>query len=161
VCCCLWLVIGGVLAAWLMQQGHPHPVTPLDGAAVGFLAGIAGSVVYLVIAWPVAFLVGPMMEAWVERAIENAGNVPLRDILEQYRGGGARTVGVVLGFVLQLVLGMVFTTLGGVLGAMLFKKPGPPVPPPPGAVPPTPWTPPPPPALPEIGPPPGPDQEPR
>ena len=90
LCCCLWLVAGGVLAAWLMQQSHPAPVTPFDGAVVGLLAGVVGAFVYLVIAWPVTLLIGPMMEEWLQRALEGAGDVPLRDVLEHYQGRGAR-----------------------------------------------------------------------
>ncbi len=32
VCCCLWVILGGVLAAYVMQQGHPYPITIADGA---------------------------------------------------------------------------------------------------------------------------------
>jgi hypothetical protein len=154
VCCCLWLVSGGVLAAWLLQQNHPYPVTPADGAATGLLAGLFGAVVYLVVSLPITLLMGPMMDEWLERAMESAGDVPWRDLLEQYRGGGARTFSLIFGFFLQLVLGMVFATLGGVLGAMLFRKRELPPPPPP---PPTslegPWVPPTPPVLPPTVPP--------
>ena len=34
-CCCLWVLGGGVLAAYLMQQNHPYPITAADGALVG------------------------------------------------------------------------------------------------------------------------------
>ena len=39
VCCCLWVISGGVLAAWLMQQNTPRPVTVGEGALVGLLLG--------------------------------------------------------------------------------------------------------------------------
>jgi hypothetical protein len=142
VCCCLWMVSGGMLAAWLMQQNHTLPVAPLDGAVVGFLAGIVGAFAYLVVAWPVTLLLGPMMDEWLRRAVDSAGDTPLRDLVEQYRGPGTHALSVVLGFFLQLFLGMVFATIGGVLGAMLFKK-TPPLPPPPLTQPSAPWVPPP------------------
>jgi hypothetical protein len=128
-CCCLWLVAGGGIAAWIMQQGHPHPVSLADGARVGFLAGLLGAVVYLVVSWPVTLVVGPWMDEWMDRALESAGDVPLRDVFERYRVGGARAVTVAVGFVVQLVLGMIFSTAGGVLGAMIFRRPQPTAPP--------------------------------
>jgi hypothetical protein len=45
-------------------------------------------------------------------------------------------LGVLFGFILMLVVGMVFTTLGGLLGALIFRSsppvalPAPPPPPP-------------------------------
>src|SRR5262245_29076718 len=47
LCCCLWVVSGGVLAAWVMQQNTPRPVTNGEGAVVGVLAGCVGSVLVL------------------------------------------------------------------------------------------------------------------
>ena len=53
VCCCLWVISGGVVAAYVLQQGQPQPITPADGAFVGFLAGLLGAFVYLVISVPI------------------------------------------------------------------------------------------------------------
>ena len=36
-CCCLWVVTGGMLAAWLMQQNTVRPITIGEGALVGLL----------------------------------------------------------------------------------------------------------------------------
>ena len=40
LCCCLWVVSGGVVAAYLLQQNQSAPITPGDGALVGLLAGV-------------------------------------------------------------------------------------------------------------------------
>ena len=45
VCCCLWVVSGGVVAAYLLQQNQTTPITPGDGALVGLLAGLVGALV--------------------------------------------------------------------------------------------------------------------
>ena len=44
VCCCLWVVSGGVVAAYVLQQNQTAPITPGDGALVGLLAGLIGAV---------------------------------------------------------------------------------------------------------------------
>ncbi len=144
-CCCLWIVSGGLIAAYLMQQAHPAPVSPGDGALVGLFAGLVGALIYLLVSWPMTMVVGPMMDEWMRRVIEVTG------VIERYRGGGARAIGLVIGFFFQVVFGALFGTLGGLLGAVLFKKAPPPEPaaPPP---PPGPWAPPPPPGPPPLPP---------
>ena len=42
-CCCLWIVGGGVLAAYLDQQRDQRPISAGRGAFAGFLAGIIGA----------------------------------------------------------------------------------------------------------------------
>ena len=46
-CCCLWVIAGGMTAAYLLQNAQVAPITSGDGAAVGFLAGVAGAIVWL------------------------------------------------------------------------------------------------------------------
>ena len=48
-CCCAWILFGGALAAYLMQQNHPEPITIGDGAIVGLLAGVVGAFVWLML----------------------------------------------------------------------------------------------------------------
>ena len=127
-CCCLWLVAGGALAAYVMQQNHPAPIRAGDGAAVGFLAGVVGAFAYVVVAAPINLVMAPMAEAMRDRMLQGAEEMPgeVRDAITRFGSGGA---GLAFGFVMSLFLGMVFSTLGGLLGAVLFKKAGPPAPP--------------------------------
>lgn len=149
-CCCLWVVFGGGLAAYLMQQNHPEPISAGDGAIVGLLAGVIGAVIWAGLSIPIGLLVGPLQGAFIERMLENASDIPpeLRAMLENMRGNGiAMGIGTIAAFFGMLVIGTgigaVFGTIGGILGAVIFRKNVPPPPPPP--VPPTMWTPPPPP----------------
>src|SRR5436309_7480234 len=74
LCCCLWVVTGGLVAAYVLQQREPTPITPGDGALVGLMAGIVGAFVGLVISIPVTFLMAPMERQIVQRVLENSGN---------------------------------------------------------------------------------------
>lgn len=132
VCCCLWVISGGALAAWLMQQNTPRPVTAGEGAVVGLLSGLVGTVVW--IAWGVIGLVvfssSPFDMADFQRAMGEAeGMTPeAREALESL----SPAVMLVVGGVIWAFVSMAFATLGGLLGAMLFKRkggPGLPVPP--------------------------------
>ena len=134
LCCCLWVIGGGVVAAYLFQQNQTTPITPEDGALVGLLAGLIGAFVQLVVAIPIGILVAPIERAMLQRMIEIAGTMPpeMRDAIERYsstdgQGGIAlMIVKQVVGLMFFLVVGAIFSTIGGVLGALVFKKPPPP-----------------------------------
>lgn len=128
LCCCLWVVSGGVVAAYFLQQNQSTPITQGDGALVGLFAGIAGAFVYLVLSIPITFLVAPMERAAVQRFIELSGGMPpqVREFALGYMGGTAR---LAFGFVLMLCVGAIFSTVGGLVGSVMFRKQVPPAPP--------------------------------
>ena len=121
VCCCLWVVLGGVVAAYVLQQRLSIPVTPADGALVGLLAGLIGAVVYLVLSIPITLVMAPFERQLVER-LASFGNTPpwLGDYAN--RSVGLRVAGIALDFIIRLFLGAIFSTIGGLVGAVLFAK---------------------------------------
>src|SRR4051812_47311920 len=86
LCCCLWVVGGGLVAAYLLQHNQAAPITPGQGAAVGLIAGIIGAIVQFAVAIPVGILVAPMEQAMLGRLTDMTGNMPpdLRNALERY-----------------------------------------------------------------------------
>ena len=74
VCCCLWVVSGGVVAAYLFQQNQTTPITPADGALVGLLAGLAGAFVQVLVKIPIDILVAPMELAMLQRVLDMGGH---------------------------------------------------------------------------------------
>ena len=131
-CCCLWILSGGAVAAYVLQANQSEPISPADGAMAGLSAGLAGAVIHFMLSIPVDIIAGPWERAFGQRLMELANNPQLNDFaqrsLEQSAQGGlpllvARRFGV---FLLMLVLGSAFSTIGGVLGAMMFKKAAPP-----------------------------------
>jgi hypothetical protein len=125
VCCCLWVMSGGFVSAYLLQQGQDAPITPADGALTGFLAGVAGAVVYLVISVPIDLTFGPMEREMIRRMVENMGGA------EGFRGYVDRAdlvagpIRAVIGFLSMLVAGSIFSTIGGLLGVLVFRKTAP------------------------------------
>lgn len=121
LCCCLWMVSGGAVAAYALQQNQQTSITPGDGALAGLLAGIVGAFTYLVLSIPITILMAPMERVIMERIIRNAGSVPpeFRDYVDTNIGTALR---VAFGFFFILVFGCIFSTLGGLLGAAIFKK---------------------------------------
>jgi hypothetical protein len=133
VCCCLWVVSGGAIAAFIFQQNQTSPIRPEDGALVGLLAGLIGAVVEVLVAIPVNILVTPMKLAMVQRVMNMGGFPPeVRDFMEQYGQGGGMggafffVIVTILGLMFWVVVGGIFSTLGGFIGALIFRKRTPP-----------------------------------
>jgi hypothetical protein len=142
-CCCIWLIAGGVTGAYLLQQNTIAPITLGDGAIVGALAGVFGSFVRLLIGIPFRAMAAPMQGPMFARAIERADLPPeVRHNVEAFLAGGGGIAVLFVVFFFNLALALVFSTLGGMVGAMLFRKAAPPpdappfVPPPPMGPPP-------------------------
>jgi hypothetical protein len=131
-CCCLWVVSGGVIAAYLFQQNRTTAITPADGALVGLLAGLIGAVVQVLVNIPIEFLVSPMQQVIVQRILD-MGTLPpeARTMIERFGRSGDRGIAFfiissVFGLMFWVFVGGLFSTLGGLLGAAIFKKQTPP-----------------------------------
>lgn len=132
-CCCAWILFGGGLAAYLMQQQRPTPISPGDGALVGLLAGVIGAFVWTVVAIPISAMMIGFESSMLDNVISNASEMPpdVRALLESLRSGPARGAAAVIAFFVTLCVCAVFGMLGGLFGALFFRKSEPPPPPPP------------------------------
>jgi hypothetical protein len=127
-CCCLWMIGGGALSAYLKSQSQPTSLTLGQGAAIGALAGVVGTIVWQV----VTLALSPLNM----RFLELAGNSPdmppeVRDMIETMKGGAlggdaVSIAGNVVSFVLTLCVISILSTLGGMIGAAYFRKDVPP-----------------------------------
>lgn len=125
-CCCLWVVGGGAIAAYLLQANAAEPIALGDGALVGLLSGLFGAVIHTVVAVPVNLMTGPFQQRLIQGVMEQAQDVP-ENVRQIFDTMGAQTVsalGVITGLLFMLVVGAVFATLGGLLGAVFFRKTG-------------------------------------
>jgi uncharacterized protein DUF5518 len=134
-CCCLWIMAGGALAAYL-DQAADRPNNLARGALDGLLAGIIGTFVWLFASLAVDVVMAPLQERMLTMILEGPADLPpgTREWLEDMRTEGPFRY--ILGFMFQLGAGMIFGTLGGLLGALFFWRDG--VPPALGGTPPPP-----------------------
>ena len=129
ICCCLWVLLGGAIAAkMLIGRSLYMPVSSGDGAVVGVLAGVFGSIVYLIIGIPISLL-APQIQEGILRQLYTTVDSPeirqaLRQMIEQAQNQsvGERLLYALIGWVVMLVLFIGFGALGGLLGVALFEK---------------------------------------
>lgn len=127
-CCCLWMIGGGLVAAYLDQQQDVRPTTVQRGALAGLLAGVAGAFVWLVVASIVSVVLAPVQEQMITAVTRNARDMPpeIREWLDQMAGTEPSAAGTFVWFGVRLVLGSVFASIGGAIGASYFRKDVPP-----------------------------------
>lgn len=117
-CCCIWAILGGLLACFLYVRSAPAPVTTGEGAMVGALSGVVGAIIYLVIQLPLMFFFGM---AQMEEAVRRTG-------VELPVTGMALAL---LSIVIMMIILLVCSIIGGLIGVPIFEKRKGAIPPPP------------------------------
>ena len=127
-CCCLWIIGGGAIAVYLAQQDDPQPLGLLDGARIGFRAGLVGAVIWLVASMAVDLMVAPLQQRAADLMLRNAADMPpeVRAWLDGIGDRASAPLRFVLGFFFQLFVAAPFAALGGLLGAAIFGGATPP-----------------------------------
>jgi hypothetical protein len=123
-CCCLWILGGGAIAAYLGQPQHPGPFGLMDGARVGFRAGIFGAVVWLFASTVVDVMMAPLQQGAADLMLRSATDIPpeVRDWLENIGNSASLPARMIIGFFFQLFIAAPFAALGGLLGAAVFGR---------------------------------------
>jgi hypothetical protein len=134
-CCCLWILGGGALAAYLDQQSLGRHTTAGRGALVGLAAGGVSAFAWLITSMLLDPIIGPIQQKMMEQFLNIAQDVPpeVRDAVESM-GEGRSGFGYVIGFFFMLCFGSLFSAIGGALGGAFFRNDVPPAlggPPPP------------------------------
>ena len=132
VCCCLWMICGGMLTTYLQQQNRPDPIETADAVLGGVLAGLVGAILASLVPIVVMALSGGSIEAIILQGISESSEIPeefRRRITEFVTGRGSLLL--VLIFAINIPMYMVFSMLGSLLGVAFFRKKTPPQAPPP------------------------------
>jgi hypothetical protein len=127
-CCCLWIVGGGLLAAYLEQQNQQRSLPVARGALLGLGAGVVGAFIWLFASLALDSVVAPLQQRMVEAMLRGADQMPpdARAMLESIGDRASTPFRFIVGFVFVLFAGMVFSTIGGAVGAAFFKRDTPP-----------------------------------
>ena len=132
ICCCLWAILGGMLATYLYVKNSPTPVSAGDGAILGALAGVVGAVIYVIIGIPIAYAMGPTMRNMMVSLIERMDPQQADLMRRQLEASGDAIAPLIIQGLVVAVLLFLFSVIGGLLGVPIFekRKGGPPPPPP-------------------------------
>lgn len=121
-CCCLWVILGGILTTYLQQQATPAPLEASSAALSGLIAGAIGGVISSVAGMMFLRLVGGGdSQQAIEQALSNIPNLPP----ETAEWVQSLTQGSTMALVSMLVtvpVYAVFGLLGALLGLAFFRK---------------------------------------
>jgi hypothetical protein len=133
VCCCLWAILGGMLATFLYVKSSPTPATAADGAVLGGIAGLVGAVISVILGIPIAMAMGPTMRNLFLSLAERLDPRQAELLRQQFAAAGNNIGAVIFNALILGLLLFVFAVIGGLLGVPIFekRKGGPPPPPPP------------------------------
>jgi hypothetical protein len=120
-CCCLWAILGGLLASYLYVKGSPVAASPGDGAIVGVLSGLVGAVISLVVGIPVGLLTTAFVVGILVGFMEGVDPAQAEMMRAQMLAGQTIVGAIINGLIVAVGL-LIFSTLGGLLGIPIFEK---------------------------------------
>jgi len=126
--CCAWIIGGGFLAAYLYVKESPLVVTLGQGAILGLLAGVIGTVVMTLFTIPM-MLLSPEGTAGIAEQIQQVMD-QIPGFPEESRKSMAELASqedflqivLITSIFAQLVFNCLFAMLGGALGVAIFEK---------------------------------------
>jgi hypothetical protein len=122
-CCCLWVVVGGLLTTYLMQQNDPLPLETGAAAVAGLIAGAVGGIVSVVGGALVMMVSGgaaAQREA-MDQVFSQMGDVPpeMVEMIERFSTGPAA---LFITAAVTIPVFAIFGLLGALLGLAFFRK---------------------------------------
>jgi hypothetical protein len=129
--CCILVIGGGLLASYLYLRDYPTNVASMtygDGGLLGLLTGLIGGLVWTAVEVPLTYFKTRFgMDLQELTKLEDLlGDYRVPPFVEDLATGGALGLGVLfVTLFVQLVISMVFASIGGVIGVALFGSKAP------------------------------------
>jgi hypothetical protein len=120
-CCCLWVILGGMLTVYLQQQATPAPVETASAALQGLIAGAIGGLINGLVSMVMFRFMGGDAQQAVEQALSNIPNMP-PETAEWVRSLTQGPSLALISMVVTIPLYAVFGLLGALLGLAFFRK---------------------------------------
>ena len=120
--CCLWAIIGGALSVIFYKNFTNKPVDTGTGAILGLLAGVFGAVITTVL--------GTILNLVLQSALYGMGLSGMAVLEDQFAGPGMAELmqpgftilGMFLNLLIYLIIFGIFSTLGGLITAVLMNN---------------------------------------
>ena len=126
-CCCLWVVCGGMLTAYLKQGAQEAPLETQEAVLASLLAGIVGALTAFMIGVVLWTVFGSYQEwfiRWLVERMRTMPNMPPEALaqLESMEVQEMTWASQLFQLVVTIPVYMVFSMLGALLGLALFRK---------------------------------------
>ena len=127
LCCCAWMIGGGILAAALYVKSSTTAVKLGIGMLLGLFTGAVGGLVYILFSIPIAILFSGGTGIFEEsrRSLSSLPNLPpafQEALANMPTSGSAMIVLLVFSSLLLLVLFSLVASVGGLIGVAIFEK---------------------------------------
>ena len=125
ICCCLWVVVGGVLTTYLRQQQQPEPIETSDAVLGGLMAGAIGAILTIIGNYIFMQWTGPMWQEQLRSQLDQNPDLPPQArewMMNLMTGRGLALIQLVVTLPMYAIFGM----LGALLGLTFFRKKLPP-----------------------------------
>jgi len=126
--CCMWILLGGGIAATMLMKQRPGGITFGDGAYVGVLSGVFGAIVGTIVHIPVMIVMSRIFqsqEKYVEDMLQQFQvEGPMRDWMLRIASGEISAATILFTFFLNLVMWSLFAMIGGIIAVALANKKG-------------------------------------
>lgn len=121
--CCLWIIGGGILAAYFLTKESSVVLTAGDGAIVGIFTGIIAAVIDVLVSIPFRAMSEKIVQGMIDRFSQYYEEMPSgwESWLENGNLEGS-FVWTTLGLVISAVIFSALGALGGIIGVSLFAK---------------------------------------
>jgi hypothetical protein len=121
--CCLWIIGGGILAAYFLTKESSIALTAGDGAIVGIFTGIIAAFVEAFVNIPFRAINEKLVQGMMDRFSQYYEEMPpgWESWLEE-GGMEGSVVWTILGLVMSAVIFSALGALGGIIGISIFGK---------------------------------------
>lgn len=126
--CCIWVIGGGLLAAYLYVKESVFAVTLGRGVMLGFLTGVVGTAVVALFSIPLILMSSGGSQGIVEQIRQVMDQLPgfppeSREAMDELMDReGFVTILFIFSMLSQLVANCLLAMIGGALGVALFEK---------------------------------------
>jgi len=126
VLCCMWVLLGGCIAAVMLTKQRRSGITYGDGAFVGVLSGLFGAVVGTIVQMSYRAMAARMFESQqqqIEQMLQQYGiqGAP-REWILRLVSGEISAATVIFNFFSNLFLYSLFAMIGGILTVAILNK---------------------------------------
>jgi uncharacterized membrane protein YagU involved in acid resistance len=127
ICCCMWVLLGGGIAAVLLTRQRPLPTISYgDGAFAGVMSGLFGAVVGTTVQMAFRAIAARFFEnqqQQLEQIMNQVGlEGPMRDFMLRTASGEISAATVLFTFISNLLVFALFAMIGGILALAILRK---------------------------------------